>query len=106
MRYNLKLFFLHGEGPRSRCYGRTSALRYFLQPYDEDEDEQFFYQVLQVMEYQWNETDKGKPTTGRKTCPSVTLFTTNPTWIDPGSNLGLHSERPATNRLSHGTALI
>jgi hypothetical protein len=27
-------------------------------PYDEDEDEQFFYQVLQVMEHQWNETDR------------------------------------------------
>jgi hypothetical protein len=36
------LFFLHGEEPRSRCYGRTSALRFFVQPYDEDEDEQFF----------------------------------------------------------------
>jgi hypothetical protein len=34
--------FLHGEGPRSRCYGRTTALRFFVQPYDEDEDEQFF----------------------------------------------------------------
>jgi hypothetical protein len=35
-------FFLHGEGPRSRCYGRTTALRLFVQPYDEDEHEQFF----------------------------------------------------------------
>jgi hypothetical protein len=34
-------FFLNGEGPRSRCYGRTTALRLFVQPYD-DEDEQFF----------------------------------------------------------------
>jgi hypothetical protein len=33
--------------------------------------------------------------------PSATLSTTNPTWIDPG----LRGERPATNRLSHGTAL-
>jgi hypothetical protein len=32
--------------------------------------------------------------------PSTTLSTTNPTWIDPG----LRGERPATNRLSHGTA--
>jgi hypothetical protein len=40
---------------------------------------------------------------GRKTCPSATLSTTNPTWIDPGANPGLHGERPATNRLSHGT---
>jgi hypothetical protein len=35
-----KAFFLRGEGPRSRCYGRTTALRLFVQPYDEDE--QFF----------------------------------------------------------------
>jgi hypothetical protein len=40
----------------------------------------------------------------RKTCPSATLSTTNPTWIDPGVNLGPRRERPATNRLSHGTA--
>jgi hypothetical protein len=39
-----------------------------------------------------------------KTCPSATLSTTNPTWTNPGSNPGLRGERPATNRLSHGTA--
>jgi hypothetical protein len=39
-----------------------------------------------------------------KTCPSATLFTTNSTWTDPGSNPGLCGEMPATNRLSHGTA--
>jgi hypothetical protein len=32
------------------------------------------------------------------------LYTTNPTWTDPGSNPGLCGGRPATNRLSHGTA--
>jgi hypothetical protein len=37
--------------------------------------------------------------------PSATLSTTNPTWIEPGANPGLHGERPATNRLSHGAAL-
>jgi hypothetical protein len=42
-RQNLLItFFLHDEGPRSRCYERTTALRLFVQPYDEDEDEQFF----------------------------------------------------------------
>jgi hypothetical protein len=64
-----------------------------------------FWPVLQVMEHQWNEIDRGKPTTRRKTCPSATLSTTNPTWTDPGSNTGLRSGRPATNRLSHGTVL-
>jgi hypothetical protein len=38
--------------------------------------------------------------------PSATLSTTNPTWIDPGANPGLRGERPATNRLSHGTAPV
>jgi hypothetical protein len=38
--------------------------------------------------------------TREKTCPSATLSTRNPTWTDPG----LSGERPATNRLSHGTA--
>jgi hypothetical protein len=39
-----------------------------------------------------------------KTRPSATLSTTNPIWTDPGSNPGLRDERPATNRLGHGTA--
>jgi hypothetical protein len=39
----------------------------------------------------------------RKTCPNATLSTTNPTWTDPGSNPGFRVERPATNRLNHGT---
>jgi hypothetical protein len=41
----------------------------------------------------------------RENLPSATSSTTNPTWIDPGANPGLRGERPATNRLSHGTAL-
>jgi hypothetical protein len=106
MPFVFRCLVLHGEGPRSRCYGRTAALRIFVQPYDEDEDEQFFYQVLQGMEHQWNEIDRGKPTTPRKTCPSANLSTTNPTWTDPGSNPGLRSGRPATNSLSHGTAIV
>ena len=32
------LFFFCGEGPRSRCYGRTAALRLIVQPCDEDEE--------------------------------------------------------------------
>jgi hypothetical protein len=31
-------FLLNGEGPRSRRYGRTAALRLLVQPYDEDDD--------------------------------------------------------------------
>jgi hypothetical protein len=34
-------YFLFIEGPRSRCYGRTAALRLIVQPGDEDDDEVF-----------------------------------------------------------------
>jgi hypothetical protein len=44
--------------------------------------------------------------TRRETCLSATLSTINPTWTNLGSNPGLRGERPATNRLSHGKALI
>jgi hypothetical protein len=48
------------------------------------------------------ESDGGMILTGenrrtrRKTCPSATLTTTNPTWIDPGENPGLRRERRLT----------
>jgi hypothetical protein len=42
--------------------------------------------------------------TRRKTCPSATLSTTNPTWIQPVANPSLRGEWPATNDLSHDTA--
>jgi hypothetical protein len=45
-----------------------------------------------------------KRSTRGKTCPSAILSTINPTWTGPGSNPGLRGGRPATNRLSHGTA--
>jgi hypothetical protein len=47
---------------------------------------------------------QGKPKYSEKTCPSTTLSTTNPTWLDPDSNLGLRDAKPATNRLSYGAA--
>jgi hypothetical protein len=56
-------------------------------------------------ERRWNDIlTRENRRTPRKTCPSATLSTTNPTWIDPGAKPGLRSERPATNDLSHGTA--
>jgi hypothetical protein len=67
----LNTFFYMVKGPAADA---TDA------PQSYDEDEQFFYQVLQLMEHQWNEIDRGKLTTRRKTCPSATLPTTNPTW--------------------------
>jgi hypothetical protein len=44
--------------------------------------------------------------TRRKTSPSTTLSTINPTWTDPGSNPGLRGGKPVANRLSHGTAIF
>jgi hypothetical protein len=52
-------FFFSGEGPRSRHYGRTAALRLIVQPYDEDEDD--FFVLFLLMEHRWNEIDRGKP---------------------------------------------
>jgi hypothetical protein len=57
-------------------------------------------------ERRWNDILTGENRrTRRKTCPSATLSTTNPTRIDPGANPGLRGKRRATNDLSHGTAL-
>jgi hypothetical protein len=59
-----------------------------VQPCDEDEekDDQFFL-FFKVMEHRWKEIDGENRSTRGKTCPSATLSTTNPTWIDPGSNV-------------------
>ena len=50
------------------------------------------------MEHRCNYTNKGKPKHWKNTCPSVTLSTANPTWPNVAS-------RPATNLLSHVTAI-
>jgi hypothetical protein len=41
----------------------------------------------------------------RENLPSVTLYTTNPTCPDVGSNPSRRGGKPATNRLNYGTAL-
>jgi hypothetical protein len=56
------------------------------------------------MDWRWNYTDRGNRTTRRKTCPSATLSTSNPTSTALGTKPGLRDEKPATNRLSYGTA--
>ena len=56
-------------------------------------------------EHWWSDTDKKKYNTLRKTCTNATLTTINPTWSGLGLNPDLHSDRPATNSLTHGTAL-
>jgi hypothetical protein len=52
----------------------------------------------------WNNDWQGTPKYSEKTCPSATLSTTNPTWLDPGLNPGRRGGKPATNRLSYGAA--
>jgi hypothetical protein len=55
---------------------------------------------------QWNHNDMGKSKILEKNCPSVTSSTKNPTWTDLGANPGHRGERPATNSLTHDTAII
>jgi hypothetical protein len=54
----------------------------------------------------WNANWQGKPKYLEKTCPNATLSTTDPTWPDPGTNPGISGWKPATNRLSNGTAFF
>jgi hypothetical protein len=35
--------FFSGEGPHSRRYGRTAALRLLVQPSDEDDDDDYYF---------------------------------------------------------------
>jgi hypothetical protein len=55
-----------------------------------------------VWSSRWNENWQEKPKYSEKTCPIATL-STNPTWLDQGSNPGRRGGKPETNRLSYGT---
>jgi hypothetical protein len=55
------------------------------------------------MEQKWNNINRKSQ---RKSYPSATLSTKNPTQTALGAKLDLHSEKPATNRLSYGTAFL
>jgi hypothetical protein len=56
------------------------------------------------MEQWWSDTGRGTPTFRREIYLSATFYTSSPTWAGLGSNLGLRDERPANDRLIHGTA--
>jgi hypothetical protein len=61
----------------------------------------FTHQVIyEHVESRWNYTDRTNRRTRSKTCPTATLYTTNPTWIEPGANPGFRYERPATDLLT------
>jgi hypothetical protein len=53
-----------------------------------------------VWSSRWNENWQGKPNLSENTCQSTALSTTNATWPDSSRCDG----KPATNRLSYGTA--
>jgi hypothetical protein len=50
--------------------------------------------------------DRENRSNRRETCPSAILSHTNPTWVTLGLKPGLHSDRPATNSLSHNNDSI
>jgi hypothetical protein len=50
--------------------------------------------------------DRGKPKYSEKTTPSQTLSITNPTWPGWGSTPRRCGGKPATSRLSYGTAKV
>jgi hypothetical protein len=39
----MQTFLFSGEGPRSRRYGRTAALRLTVQPCDDDDDDDYYF---------------------------------------------------------------
>jgi hypothetical protein len=59
--------------------------------------------IIQHMEHRWNDTGSGYPMYSDKHCHNVTLYTANPLRIGPVSSPGHHSERPATESLSHSS---
>jgi hypothetical protein len=58
-----------------------------------------------VMEHWWIEIDRGKSKYSKKNLLQCHFVHHKTHMADPGLNQGFHGERPATNHLSHGTAL-
>jgi hypothetical protein len=96
---NVTLFFLVSRGGVRLSPLGTSATNSPIVPAP---DERWWW----VCSSRWNENWQGKPKYSEKTCPSATLFTTNPTWHDLGSNPGRRYGKPATKCLSYGTANV
>jgi hypothetical protein len=91
-------FLVSWDGMRLSPLG-TSAINWPIVPAPDD-------RWWWVWSGRWNENWQVKPKYADKTYPSATLSTTNPTWPpDLDSNPGHRGGKPATNRLSYGTAL-
>jgi hypothetical protein len=60
------------------------------------------------MEHWWNDNDRVKPKYSEKKnpVPEPVFSITNTTWTGVELKPGLHAEKPATKRLSYGTADI
>jgi hypothetical protein len=52
----------------------------------------------------WNDIDRGNQKGSEKNLSQCLFIHHRSHWTDPGANPGRRGERPATNRLSHGTA--
>jgi hypothetical protein len=89
-------FLLSWGGARLSPLGR-SATNWAIAPASDDR--------WRMWCSRWSKNWQGKPKYSEKTCPSATLFTTNPTWLDLGSNPGRSGGKPETNRLSYGAAI-
>jgi hypothetical protein len=76
---NLVFFFVSSGGARLSALG-TSAINWPIVLVPDDR--------WWVWSSWWNENWQGKPKYSEKSRPSATLFTTNPTWLDLGSNPG------------------
>jgi hypothetical protein len=101
---NIFFFFFLVRGPRSWCYGRTAALRLIVQPLWWIWRWAVFLPSFTSngapVEWNWQgKTDSSEKNLSQCLCPSQISH-----GLDLGSNPGLRGERPATNRLSHGTA--
>jgi hypothetical protein len=71
-------FFLVSWGRLRLSPLGTSATNWPIVPAPDDR--------LWICSSRWNENWHRKPKYSEKTCPSATLSTTNPTWLDLGSN--------------------
>jgi hypothetical protein len=86
----LRYFFLFSlNGVRLSPLG-TSATNWPIVPAQDDR--------RWVWGSRWKENWQGKPKYSERTCPSITLSTTNLMWPDLGSNPGRRGGKPATNR--------
>jgi hypothetical protein len=94
---HLLLFLVSWGGVRLSPFG-TSATNWPTVPAPDD-------RWWWMWSSRWNDNWQGKPKYSEKTCPSATLSTTNLARPDLGSNPGSRGGKPATNRLSYGTAL-